>query len=211
MLSLVISMFNTVTGIGVTLCVDVEQLLHRHISWHKHIPSNNYVAHIYALKFYVVLIWGGAQWTLSSLDNDWTKPAGDSDLEGWQFEIVYHRTIQCMAQPGWGTLGTCPSNQRPCPTSAGMLLDLKSNGAVYICISTELRVLYAHRTQREFASDPLKCFSTLRRISYKHSVPMLCPGIGDLLATPLELFQTQVYSLVETAMNAHPRRGGHFS
>ena len=30
-----------------------------------------------------------------------------------------------------------------------------------------------------------KCFCTLCRISYKRAVPMLCPSIGDVLATPL--------------------------
>ena len=58
--------------------------------------------------------------------------------------------------------------------------------------TTQYRYVYpqsyksrTHRTQREFVSDTLKCFCTLRRISYKHSVPMLCLSIGDLLATPL--------------------------
>ena len=32
---------------------------------------------------------------------------------------------------------------------------------------------------------PPKCFCTLRRISYKRAVLMLCPSIGDVLATPL--------------------------
>ena len=34
-------------------------------------------------------------------------------------------------------------------------------------------------------ADPPKCFRTSRRTSYKRSVPMLCPSIGDILATPL--------------------------
>ena len=33
--------------------------------------------------------------------------------------------------------------------------------------------------------DPPKSFCTLRGSSYKRSVPMVCPSIGDVLATPL--------------------------
>ena len=38
--------------------------------------------------------------------------------------------------------------------------------------------------------DPPKSFCTLRRSSYKRSVPMMCPSIGDVLATPLYLVYT---------------------
>ena len=39
-----------------------------------------------------------------------------------------------------------------------------------------------------FPQTPPKSFCTSHGSSYKRSVPMLCPSIGNVLATPLQLF-----------------------
>ena len=52
---------------------------------------------------------------------------------------------------------------------------------------------------------PPKCFCTLCRISYKRSMPMLCPSIGDDQATPL-LSQDEILSCPQhlvLAVNDH--------
>ena len=53
--------------------------------------------------------------------------------------------------------------------------------------------------------DPPKSFCTLCRSAYKHSVPMLCPSISDVLATQLfETFSTRSIGWVLFGVNFRP-------
>ena len=111
--------------------------------------------------------------------------------------------------------GTCPSIYRPCPTSAELIVTLlfanqllngleieRHSIAMYIhritslVCESSLRYMTSEATwevvnflkfQGRMPPDPPKSFCTSHGSSYKRCVPMLCPSIGDVLATPLLL------------------------
>ena len=83
----------------------------------------------------------------------------------------------------------CPSFQQlfvTHPLKAGPVSENSNSGMLF---STHLLVRWAYKKKSLFS-----CFCILHRSSHKHTVPMLCLGIGCVLATPLPSHSSQIFT-----------------
>ena len=81
--------------------------------------------------------------------------------------------------------------------------------ATYIHRITSLVRSYAHLTLKKHAPDPLNASALCAEFRHKHSVPMLCPSIGNVLATPLSapgsvLIKTTLLNSLRRRCSQHP-------